>query len=85
MSLEELIPEVRAVVTIEEHFRTGGLGSGVLEYCSDEMPKHISKVIRIGIPDQFPNKYGSQESLLEYLGITVESIKQIMRNKLKKT
>jgi transketolase len=85
MSLEELIPEVRAVVTIEEHFRTGGLGSGVLEYCSDKMPKHISKVIRIGIPDQFPNKYGSQESLLEYLGITVESIKQIMRNKLKKT
>jgi transketolase len=82
-SLEELIPKVQAVVTIEEHFRIGGLGSAVLEYCSDLIPMHVSKIARVGIPDQFPNKYGSQESLLEQLDITVESIKQMMRNKLK--
>ena len=83
-ALEELIPEVEAVVTVEEHFRTGGLGSAVLESCSDLMPEHVSKITRIGIPDQFPDKYGSQESLLEYLGITTESIKNAMRTKLKK-
>jgi transketolase len=83
-ALEELIPEVEAVVTVEEHFRIGGLGSAVLESCSDLMSEHVAKISRIGIPDQFPDKYGSQESLLEYLDITVESIKNAMRTKLKK-
>jgi len=82
-SLENLIPKVNAVVTIEEHFRIGGLGSAVLESCSDLIPKHVSKITRIGIPDQFSDKYGSQESLLEYWGITVESIKNTMLQKLK--
>lgn len=81
-ALKELIPKVKAVVTVEEHFRTGGLGSAILESCSDLMPAHVGKISRVGIHDQFPDKYGSQESLLEYLGITTESIKNVMRKKL---
>ena len=83
-ALEHLIPKVEAVVTVEEHFRAGGLGSAVLESCSDLIPEHVSKIARIGIPDQFVDKYGSQESLLEYLDITIESIKNAMRVSLKK-
>jgi transketolase len=85
IALEKLIPKVNAAVTVEEHFLTGGFGSAVLEYCSDSMPQHVSKIARIGIRDKFPDKYGTQDTLLEYLGITVDSIKQKMLNKLKNT
>jgi transketolase len=82
-ALEKLIPQVKAVVTIEEHYRIGGLGSAVLESCSDLIPEHASKISRIGFPDKFADKYGSQESLMEYWDITIESIAKAMRAKLK--
>jgi transketolase len=79
-ALSVLIPKVQAVVTVEEHIRTGGLGSAVLEFCNDSLPAHTTKIRRIGIPDRFSDKYGSQEELLEYWGITVESMKKIMKS-----
>jgi len=83
-ALKTIIPKVNAVVTVEEHFRIGGLGSAVLESCSDLIPEHASKIYRVGIPDQFADKYGTQESLLEHWDINVRSIKNAMRDKLKK-
>ena len=83
-SLLSLIPKVQVIVTVEEHIRNGGLGSAVLEFCSDELPEHSSKIRRVGIPDKFSDKYGSQEELLEYWGITVESIKKVMKNEISK-
>ena len=82
-ALSVLIPKVQAVVTVEEHIRTGGLGSAVLEFCSDSLPAHSPKIRRIGIPDRFSDKYGSQEELLEYWGITVESMKEMMKSAIK--
>ena len=79
-ALSILIPKVQAVVTVEEHIRTGGLGSAVLEFCNDSLPDHTTKIRRIGIPDRFSDKYGSQEELLEYWGITVESMKKMMKS-----
>ena len=83
-SLLSLIPKVQVIVTVEEHIRNGGLGSAVLEFCSDELPEYSSKIRRVGIPDKFSDKYGSQEELLEYWGITVESIKKVMKNEISK-
>jgi transketolase len=83
-SLAKLIPEVQGVVTIEEHTRIGGLGSAILEFCNDNMPEQAVKVARIGIPDHFAKKYGSQESLIKHWGITVESLCENMRKKLQK-
>jgi transketolase len=82
-SLLNLIPNVKAVVTIEEHTRIGGLGTAVLEFCSDSIPEQTHKIIRIGIPDKFTEQYGSQNSLLEYWGITVQNIMSSMKSKLK--
>ena len=79
-ALSVLIPKVQAVVTVEEHIRTGGLGSAVLECCNDSLSAHTTKIRRIGIPDRFSDKYGSQEELLEYWGITVESMKKMMKS-----
>jgi len=83
-SLMNLIPNVKAVITIEEHTRIGGLGSAILEFCSDSIPEHSHKIFRIGIPDKFAEEYGSQNSLLEHWGITVQNIISSMKNKLNK-
>lgn len=82
-ALSNWMPKVKGVVTVEEHTRIGGLGSAVLEFCNDEMPQQAAKVTRVGIPDRFADQYGSQNSLLEYWGITVDSLCEIMRNKLR--
>jgi transketolase len=82
-TLLNLIPNLKAVITIEEHTRIGGLGTAVLEFCSDSIPEHSHKIFRIGIPDKFAEQYGSQNSLLEYWGITVQNIIDSMKKKLK--
>ena len=82
LQLSKLLPHVKAVVTVEEHTRIGGLGSAVLEFTNDNMTEQSSKIMRIGIPDQFAKQYGSQESLLNHWGITVENLVNSMKNKL---
>ena len=83
MALSHWLPKVKGVVTVEEHTRIGGLGSAVLEFCSDEMPEQAAKIARIGIPDRFADQYGSQNSLLEHWGINVDSLCEAMRIKLR--
>lgn len=81
-ALSNWMPKVDGVVTVEEHTRIGGLGSAVLEFCSDEMPEQTQKLARIGIPDRFADQYGSQDSLLAHWGITVDFLCETMRKKL---
>jgi len=83
-ALNDWIPKVKGVITVEEHTRIGGLGSAVLEHCSDEMPEHTGKIYRIALPDNFANKYGSQNALLEHFGITVESLCDAMKKTINK-
>lgn len=77
------LPRVDAVVTVEEHTRIGGLGSAVLEFCSDEMPAQAAKIARVGIPDCFSDQYGSQDTLLAHWGITADSVCEAMRKKIR--
>lgn len=81
-ALMHWLPKVDGVVTVEEHTRIGGLGSAVLEFCNDEMPEQAAKIVRIGIPDRFADRYGSQNSLLGYWGINVDSLCAAMRKQL---
>lgn len=82
-ALTHWLPKVDGVVTVEEHTRIGGLGSAVLEFCNDEMPGQAAKIVRIGIPDRFADRYGSQNSLLGYWGINVDSLCEAMRKQLR--
>lgn len=84
-SLFHWLPKVDGIVTVEEHTRIGGLGSAVLEFASDEMPMHTSKISRIGIPDKFADQYGSQNSLLDHWKITTDSLCNAMRKQLQDT
>ncbi|EMI72088.1 transketolase [Leptospira noguchii] len=81
--LKEWIPKVSAIVTVEEHTRIGGLGSAVLEFCNDEIPNETGKISRIGLPDQFSEKYGSQESLLNHFGINKDNLVKTMKDTIR--
>lgn len=78
-SLMSWIPKVDAVITIEEHFRVGGLGSAVLEFASDFMPEQTPKIHRIGIENKFAQEYGSQNSLWQAWEIDLSSIVRKVR------
>jgi transketolase len=62
--------KARLVVSVEEHVRSGGLGSAVLEALADGMADSLPRVVRLGLPDAFPNEYGSQETMLDSFGLT---------------
>lgn len=81
--LKKWIPKVSAIVTVEEHTRIGGLGSAVLEFCNDEIPNEVGKVRRIGLPDRFSEKYGSQEFLLNYFGINKDGLVKTMKDAIR--
>lgn len=60
-----------AAITVEEHWRSGGLGGAIAETLSEHAPK---RVIRIGMPDAFVQVVGGQDHLLDHYGITGERI-----------
>jgi transketolase len=71
---------VRLIVTVEEHVRSGGLGSAVLESLSDgESPL---PVLRLALPDRFSRDYGSQEHVLEVAGLSPAGIASAVRARL---
>lgn len=72
-AIREAAARVSAVVTVEEHTITGGLGSAVAEVLA-EAGAGPRRFRRIGLPDAFPDQYGSQASLMARYGITVEHV-----------
>jgi transketolase len=56
-----------AIVTVEEHWSTGGLGSAVAEVVTEQAP---TRVLRVAVPDVFVAGTGGQRQLLERAGIT---------------
>ncbi|HVJ52120.1 MAG TPA: transketolase C-terminal domain-containing protein [Aliidongia sp.] len=60
------------LVTVEEHSRNGGLGTAVLETIGDS--RLPVRVHRLGLPDRFPEGYGSQDHLLTKAGLDATQI-----------
>jgi len=73
-ALMESITSVRAVVTIEEHSTIGGLGSAVAELIAEAGYDPAKRFRRIGLPDVFPDQYGSQDSLMRRYDIYPEAL-----------
>ena len=65
---------VRVVVSFEEHTSIGGLGSAVAEIVAETGFDPAKRFKRLGIPDMFPDEYGSQESLMERFSLTSEAL-----------
>jgi transketolase len=62
---------VRGLVTLEEHSVYGGLGAAVAERTSERYP---TRVMRIGVPDQFSKKCGSYNYLQQEHGLDFKSV-----------
>lgn len=64
--------ETGGIITVEEHFKKGGLGTAVAETLALEglsVP-----LVNIGIDDEFPRGSGSQEYFLKKYGLSSEGI-----------
>jgi transketolase len=61
----------RLVVTVEEHWRSGGLGSTVAEVLAETTPRRVE---RIGVPDAFVTRVGTHAELLDDAGLSAERI-----------
>lgn len=64
--------EIGKIVTVEEHFIAGGLGSAIAELCSQEYPVRMKM---IGLGDQYASN-GPYEELLGKYGLQPDQIKE---------
>jgi transketolase len=67
--LLEMAHGVKAVVPVEEHTTTGGLGSAVGDALLEAGLPSLPAFRKVGIPDVFPEHYGSQKELMSHFGI----------------
>jgi len=72
----------KMVVTLEEHFKTGGLGSAVSDVLIDANRIPELGIVRLGLGDSFPLNYGSQDELLEAFGLQPQGIADSIRGAL---
>lgn len=74
----ELAEHHDLIVTVEEHQVAGGLGGAVSEYLSEV---HPTKVVRIGVKDQF-GQSGEPEELLKHYEMDAEAIVKRVKQSL---
>jgi len=72
--------ECGAIVTVEEHQITGGLGGAVAEFLSGAHPVPIE---RIGVQNKF-GQSGKPKELIEHYGMGVGHIKEAVRKIIKR-
>jgi transketolase len=74
-ALKHISSKYDTIVTIEEHQRSGGLGSVILEQLNDLKERwpddHYANVRRIAIPDTFIDVAGTQEYLRSKAGLVL--------------
>ncbi|MEG1808396.1 MAG: transketolase C-terminal domain-containing protein, partial [Oscillospiraceae bacterium] len=67
------------IVTVEEHYVHGGLGSLVSEICAEEQP---TKVLKLGIPHDYATS-GKYDDVLAYYGLDGAGIAKSIANFVK--
>jgi len=82
-TLLDCVGKVKSVVAVEEHTVIGGLGSAVAETILEAGMARPFK--RVGLPDVFPDHYGTQNLIMERYGIwpepLVETVTQLLEAK----
>jgi len=68
----------RIVVTVEDHWRTGGLGGAIAELLSEVAPAFVH---RIGVGDTFATAAGDHEWLLAQHGVSAGAIIEAVRRR----
>jgi transketolase len=81
--VQEFSRNAELVVTAEEGTVIGGFGSAVTDLLVEKLGTKLPRMMRIGLADSFPQKYGSQEELFEYYGLAPTQIASRISNLLK--
>lgn len=68
----EIAKEYKYIITVEEHQITGGLGSTIAEIIAEN--NMVTKIIRLGLNDEFTSVVGNQEYLREIYKIDYKTI-----------
>ena len=71
-------------ISLEEHHKTGGLGSALLEWLSDQNVKNI-QLTRMGIADHFVHKLGAQNYVRKTEGLNATAIVKMVESFSDKT
>jgi transketolase len=78
--LRALAEEAELVVSVEEHSLIGGLGSALAELFADAGMR--VPLLRLGLPDAFVERYGSQDERLAEFGLQPDAIAARVGNSL---
>src|SRR5579863_8836262 len=70
----EFSRDAELVTTVEEGTMIGGFGSAVTDLLVEKLGTAMPPMLRIGLPDAFPHKYGVQEDLFEVYGLDAKQI-----------
>jgi len=76
----EFASAVPVIVSVEEHTVMGGLGSAIAEIIAEAGFDPGKQFKRIGLPDVFPDEYGSQDSLMERYSINAKELVSVVTN-----
>lgn len=68
----EIAKKYKYIITVEEHQITGGLGSTIAEIIAEN--NMVTKIIRLGLNDEFTSVVGNQEYLREVYKIDYKTI-----------
>jgi len=72
--LNKVFNRINKIIIIEEHVRSGGFGSQVLEYLNNKCNYKNINIKIMSAPDKFVDRYGNHSDLLNLWGITVKNI-----------
>jgi transketolase len=79
----EFARDAELVATVEEGTMIGGFGSAVTDVLVEKLGSSLPALVRIGLPDAFPHKYGLQEELFEVYGLAPAQIAARVSKSLK--
>lgn len=71
--LNDIFSSFSLVATIEEHSLIGGFSGAIAEWLTDA-PPFKTRLCRIGSPDEFRHKIGSQSYVRNQIGLTPQAI-----------
>ena len=76
-SLLGAIKGIEKVYFVEEHWKTGGLGSACIENLVEYLPpRELPLIKRLSLPDRYIHEYGDQKSLLDYFDLMPDKIEK---------
>ena len=76
--LKKIINNSKKIMTLEENFLKCGFGSSILEFANKNLKDHQKKIRLSGLDSNFLEKYGTQQELLKYYGLSPDNISKQM-------